>query len=48
VTPSAWGALAGAAVRSSEVGHCVIERLAGVVADELGIDRIVFRRANFI
>jgi CO/xanthine dehydrogenase Mo-binding subunit len=32
----------------SEVANFVIERLADAAADELGIDRIEFRRANFI
>ena len=32
----------------SEVANFVIERLADAAADELGVDRIEFRRANFI
>jgi CO/xanthine dehydrogenase Mo-binding subunit len=32
----------------SEVANFVIERLADAAADELGLDRIEFRRANFI
>jgi CO/xanthine dehydrogenase Mo-binding subunit len=32
----------------SEVANFVIERLADAAADELGLDRVEFRRANFI
>jgi CO/xanthine dehydrogenase Mo-binding subunit len=32
----------------SEVANFVIERLADAAADELGVDRVEFRRANFI